>query len=378
MRRSLSAAAAFLFATSPALSQGGPPALPVTVSAPLAKRVTQWDEYSGRFEAVNTVEVRSRVSGFIDKIHFKDGQLVNAGDLLFTIDKRPFEIAAESARAEIARAKAQVDLGEHEVARAEPLVKSGAVTVRDLDQRRANLNVARASLKAAEATLRSAELNLEWAGVVAPISGRVSDRRVDAGNLVSGGQSGEATVLTNIVSMDPIHFVFDASEADYLRYARLNKKGERPSSRDVSNPVRIKLADEAEWTREGRMDFVDNQLNRRSGTMRGRAIVENKDQMLVPGIFARMRLFGGDVDALLIPDSAVVSDQAKKIVFVVGEGNIVVGKPVELGPIVDGLRVVKSGLLPTDRIVIEGLANPAVRPGAKVAPQMGEIKTAEK
>ncbi len=370
--------AAVVLGAPPVSSQGAPPPLPVTVAPPLAKRITQWDEYSGRFEAVNNVEVRARVSGLIDKINFKDGQIVKAGELLFTIDKRPFEIAVAIARAEIARSNAQIGLGEAEVARAAPLVKSGIVTQRDFDQRQANLNVARASLQAAEANVKMAELNLEWAEVNAPISGRVSDRRVDAGNLVSGGQSGAATVLTNIVSLDPIHFVFDASEADYLRYTRLGRAGARPTSREVENPVRIKLSDEEEWTREGKMDFVDNQLNPRSGTMRGRALVENGDQVLSPGLFGKLRLFGGDVDALLIPDASIVADQARKIVLVVGADNVIVGKPVELGPIVDGLRVVKSGLDVGDRVVIEGIANPAVRQGAKVEPREGEIKTAAK
>lgn len=369
--------AILLGSIAPAFAQGGPPALAVTVAPPIAKRITQWDEYSGRFEAVNTVEVRPRVSGFIDKLHFKDGQLVKAGDLLFTIDQRPFQLAVETARAEIARTEAQVELGVNEVERALPLVKSGAVTQRDLEQRQSALAVARAARQAAEASLKIAELNLEWTEVRAPIDGRISDRRTGAGNLVSGGQQG-ATLLTTIVPTDPIHFIFEASEADHLRYVRLAKSGSRPSSREVSNPVRIKLADEETWTREGKMDFVDNQLNPRSGTMRGRAVVENADQLLSPGLFGKLRLFGGDIDALLVPDAAIVADQARKIVFVVGSDSVVVGKPVELGPLAEGLRVVKSGLDPSDRVIIEGIANPAVRPGAKVDAKPGEIATAAK
>ncbi len=370
--------AALALSPAPAAAQqGAPPAFPVTVSPPLAKRITQWDEYSGRFEAVNTVDVRPRVSGFIDKIHFKDGEIVKKGDLLFTIDQRPFEIAVESAKAEIARAEAQVALGVNEVERATPLVKSGAVTARDLDQRQANLSVARSAAQAAEAAMKTAALNLEWTEVRAPIGGRISDRRVDAGNLVSGGQVG-ATLLTTIVSLDPIHFVFEVSEADHLRYSRLGIDGSRPSSRETGNPVRIRLADEATFSRQGAMNFVDNQLNPRSGTIRGRAVVANADQLLSPGVFARVQLFGGEIDALLVPDAAIVSDQARKIVLTVGEGDVVVPKPVVLGPIYEGLRVVTSGLAASDRVVIEGLANPFVRPGAKVAPQPGEIKTAEK
>jgi len=353
----------------------GPPAPTVSVAQPVAKRITIWDEYSGRFEAVETVEVRPRVSGFVDKVHFKDGQVVKAGDPLFTIDPRPFEIAAESARAEIARARAQVALALSEVERAAPLVKSGAVTERDFTQRSANLNVTEAQLQVAEANLKAAELNLEWTVVKAPISGRISDRKVDIGNLVIGGSQG-TTLLTTIVSLDPIHFIFDTSESDYLRYVRLGLAGQRDASQDAASPVRIKLADEADWLHEGRMDFLDNQFNPRSGTMRGRAILDNKDQVFAPGIFARLRLFGGEVDGLLVPDSAVVSDQMRKVVFVVGDDGVVKAAAVTLGPVVDGLRVVKSGLEASDKVVLDGLANPMVRAGAKVVPEPGEIKAA--
>jgi membrane fusion protein, multidrug efflux system len=354
-----------------------PPPLSVTVAPPLAKRITTWDEYSGRFQAVERVEVRPRVSGFIEQVHFKDGSLIKAGDPLFTIDKRPFEIAVESAKAEIARQEAQVQLTEADVERAEPLAKSKVMSGQVFDQRKASLAGAQAQLLSAKAALKSAELNLEWAEVRAPISGRISDKKVDAGNLVAGGQAG-ATLLATIVSLDPIHFVFDVAEADYLRYARLNLSGERPSSRETANPVKVKLADEAEWTHEGRMNFVDNALNERSGTLRGRAVFDNKDGLLTPGVFARLALFGGDADAFLVPDSAIVSDQAKKIVFTVGEDNVVKASPVTLGPIAEGLRVIKSGLKADDRVVIEGLANPAVRPGAKVTATPGAIAVAGK
>ena len=350
--------------------------MPVTVAAPMAKRVTQWDEFSGRFEAVAQVEVRARVSGFIDKIHFKDGQLVNVGDLLFTIDKRPFEIAVESAEAEVARNKAQVDIAELQVERGAALVKSKNIPDAEYDQRKANLAVARAQLKTAEAAVRNAELNLDWTDVRAPLAGRISDRKVDAGNLIQGGQQG-ATLLATIVTLDPIRFVFDVSESDYLRYTRLFLSGAMASARDSVNPVRIRLADESEWTRGGKVDFVDNTLSPRSGTMRTRAVVENKNQLLTPGIFGRVQLFGGEYDALLIPDSAIVSDQARKIVFTVGDNNVVQAKPVKLGPLVDGLRVIREGLAATDNVVLDGLANPMVRPGAKVVPQKGEIKTAD-
>jgi membrane fusion protein, multidrug efflux system len=354
-----------------------PPPLPVTVAPPLAKRITTWDEYSGRFQAVERVEVRPRVSGFVEQVHFKDGSLVKAGDLLFTLDKRSFAIAVESAKADVARQEAQVQLTEADVERAEPLAKSKVMSGQVFDQRKASLAGAQAQLAAAQAALKSAELNLEWTEVRAPIAGRISDKKVDAGNLVAGGQAG-ATLMATIVPLDPIHFVFDVAEADYLRYARLNIAGERPSSRETANPVKVKLADETEFTREGRMNFVDNALNERSGTLRGRAVFDNKDGLLTPGVFARLALFGGEAESFLVPDSAIVSDQAKKIVFTVGEDNVVKASPVVLGQISEGLRVIKSGLKADDRIVIEGLANPAVRPGAKVTPTPGAITVAGK
>lgn len=367
---------AFSTTVSDGMAQGAPPAPPVTVASPLARKVTLWDEYTGRFEAREQVEIRARVSGFIEQIHFKDGQMVTKGDLLFTIDRRPFALAVEGARADVERAKAQVALAEGEVERAEGLTQNRTITARDVDTRKANLSAARATQQAAESVLKNAELNLEWTHVRAPIAGRISDRRVDAGNLIAGGSG--ATLLTNIISVDPISFTFEASEADYLRYSRLTQNGNRPGGRESADPVRVRLADETEWKREGQMEFVDNQLNAKSGTIRGRATFANKDQFLTPGTFGRMRLFGGEVDALLVPDAVIVSDQTSKIVLVVGEGNKVIPKPVKLGPIVDGLRVIRSGLAAGDKVIVNGIANPMVRPGGSVTPQPGEIKPAAK
>ncbi|MEQ1577118.1 MAG: efflux RND transporter periplasmic adaptor subunit [Hyphomicrobium sp.] len=372
--RSVISLTALALASGAGIAQSGPaPAPTVTVANPLNKRIATWDEYSGRFEAIESVEIRARVSGFIDKVQFKDGQIVKAGDPLYIIDPRPFQMASDIAKAEVARSKAQVELAENEVERARPLLKSSTVTERDFDQRVANLNVSRAQLQSAQASLKVAELNHAWTQVTAPVSGRISDSKVDVGNLVTGGPSG-ATLLTTIVSLAPIHFVFDVSESDYLRYARMNTSGERVSSRDTSNPVKVKLADEADFVHEGNMDFVDNQLNARSGTMRGRAVLANKDQLLQPGLFGRVKLFGGEIDALLVPDAAIVSDQMRKIVFLVGDGDTIVSKPVTLGPLYEGLRVIKSGLTVADRVVVDGIANPMVRPGAKITPKPGEIK----
>jgi multidrug efflux system membrane fusion protein len=350
-----------------------PPPPSVTVSKPLQKSITEWDEYTGRFTAVETVEIRARVSGFIESIHFKEGQIVKQGDLLFVIDPRPFKIAVDQAKADVERAQAKLEIATHDVDRATPLARSATITDRELDTRKSVQRDAAGGVGSAEAALKQAELNLEWTSVRAPISGRISDRRVDAGNLIVGGSTG-ATLLSAIVSLDPIQFVFDGSEADFIRYLRLAAAGARPSSRDVQNPVAVRLADEKDFTHLGRMDFVDNVLNPKTGTIRGRAIFENKDGLLTPGFFGRLRLFGGKRETLLVPDSAVASDQASKIVFTVADDGTVGTKKVELGPIVEGLRVVRSGLEPTDRIVIDGLQR--ARPGQKVTPESGKIEAA--
>ena len=350
-----------------------PPAPPVTVAHPLQKNITEWDEYTGRFQAVETVEVRARVSGFIDQVHVNEGQLVKQGDLLFVIDQRPFELAVEQATADVERARAKLEIASLDVQRATPLVESQTVTGREFDTRKSTERDAAGQVASAQAALKTAQLNLEWTEVRAPIAGRISDRRVDAGNLITGGING-ATLLSVIVSIDPIHFVFDGSEADFIRYLRLARTGARQSSRDAQNPVAVRLADETEFAHQGRMDFVDNTINPKTGTIRGRAIFDNKDGFLTPGFFGRLRLFGGQHDALLVPDSAIASDQSRKIVFSVADDGTVGLKLVELGPIVDGLRVIRSGLAATDRIVIDGVQR--ARPGQKVKAEDGEIKTA--
>jgi RND family efflux transporter MFP subunit len=367
----MAVASALVFASSSPLN-AQPKAPEVTVANPVLKKVVQWDEYTGQFEALRRVEVRARVSGELVKIHFTDGQTVTAGDILFTIDPRPFEIAVEAARADVARAKAQIALTGNDLERAEQLIKSKTLTQRDFDQRNANHDVAKAQLQSAEAALRNAELNLEWTSVRAPIDGRISDRKIDAGNLVPGGQVG-ASPLTTIVSLNPIHFVFNVPEPDYVRYSRLASR-----QRASGNPVQIRLADEKEWTRNGQMNFIDNQLNGKSGTIRARAVLENTDFLLTPGTFGRLRLFGGEAEALLIPDAAVVSDQSRKVVYTVGPDNKIQAKPVTLGPIEETLRVITAGLSRDDRVVISGLANPAVRSGAVVAPLPGNIILATK
>jgi RND family efflux transporter MFP subunit len=367
---------ALVFGSSSTLN-AQPKAPEVTVANPVLKTIVQWDEHTGQFEAVRRVEVRARISSELMKIHFTDGQTVKAGDTLFTIDPRPFEIAVEAARAEVARAKAQIAVTASDLDRAEQLTPSRVLTQRDFDQRKANHDMAKAQLQSAEAALRNADLNLEWTSVRAPIDGRISDRKVDVGNLVSGGQVG-ASLLTTIVSLHPIHFVFNVSEPDYVRYSRLAVNGQRPSSSVPGTPVQIRLAEEKEWTRNGQMNFIDNQLNGKSGTIRARAMLANEDLFLTPGTFGRLRLFGGQVEALLIPDAAVVSDQSRKVVYTVGPDNKIQAKPVTLGQIEETLRVVMTGLSRDDRVVISGLANPAVRSGTIVAPAMGNIMLATK
>jgi multidrug efflux system membrane fusion protein len=355
----------------PTSTSAPPPA--VTVSQPLQKSITEWDEYTGRFTPLETVEIRARVSGFIDSVHFHEGQIVKKDDLLFVIDQRPYQIAVEQANADIQRAQAKLDIATQDVNRATSLLQDRTLTEREFDTRKSIQRDASGQLASANAALKQAQLNLEWTEVRAPIAGRISDKRVDAGNLITGGQTG-ATLLSVIVSLDPIHFVFDGSETDFLHYLRLAAAGTRPSSRDTPNPVAVRLADETEFTHMGRMDFVDNAINPKTGTIRGRAIFDNKDGFLTPGFFGRLRLFGGTHDALLIPDGAIASDQANKIVFTVADDGTVGTKRVELGPIIDGLRVVRSGLAPTDRIVIDGL--PRARPGQKVTAENGAIKAA--
>jgi multidrug efflux system membrane fusion protein len=357
----------------PAANAAAPPPPPVTVARPLQKKITEWDEYTGRFTALESVEVRARVSGYIDSVHFNEGQMIKQGDLLFVIDPRPYQLAVEQAKADLERAKAKLEIASLDVQRGAPLARSQALTERELDTRKSTERDAAGQVGSADAALKQAELNLEWTEVRAPIGGRISDKRVDAGNLITGGATG-ATLLTLIVSIDPIHFVFDGSEADFLRYVRLAAAGGRPSSRDVQNPVSVRLADETEFKHEGRMDFVDNVINPKTGTIRGRAIFDNKDGLLTPGFFGRLRLFGGQHEALLVPDGAVASDQSAKIVFTVADDGTVGTKLIELGPMVDGLRVIRSGLAPTDRIVIDGLQR--ARPGQKVTAQDGKIEAA--
>lgn len=355
-----------------AQSKPQPPA--VTVAKPLKQLITEWDEFTGRFEAVETVNIQSRVSGTLSKIHFTDGEIVRKNDLLFTIDKRPFEIAVQQAKASMEETKAGLELAESDVSRAKPLLNKGNLSRSEYDTRVARKLQAQARLGVAEAQLRQARLNLEWTEVKAPISGRISDSRIDVGNLISGGQA-NATLLTKIVSLDQIHFTFFGSETDFLKYTRLATTGKRPSSREAPNPVKVRLADETVYKHSGQMDFIDNELDPNSGTIRARAVFDNRSLLLTPGLFGRLRLYGGKTEALLIPDTAISSNQANKVVLTVDKGGTVGAKVITVGPIIDGLRVVRSGLTDKDTIIINGLQR--ARPGQKVTPEPGKITVKE-
>jgi RND family efflux transporter MFP subunit len=360
--------------STPALAQMPPPV--VITSKPLSHQVQRWEEFSGPFEAVKQVEVRARVSGLLDKIRFADGDLVKQGDILFEIEPRPFQIAVDGAKADVERNRAQVIIAERDFQRGQTLATDKFMSTRDIDQRRLALDVAKAQLASAQAALENAELNLEWTRVRAPISGRVSDRRIDAGNFITQGGQMTATLLTTIVTLDPIHFVFEESESDFLRGKRRAAAPGNTERAQVTNIARIRLADETEWSHEGAVNFIDNQINQRSGTIRGRVVLPNPGLMLTPGVFGRVQLLSDDRPALLVPDVAIVSDQTSKLVMVVGPDRIVAARAVKLGPIFGGLRIVDSGLADTDEIIVGGLANPMVRPGVKVETRPGEIHLA--
>lgn len=351
------------------------PAAPtVTVSAPLQREVVEYDEFTGQFAAVESVELRSRVSGYLQSHHFEEGQIVKKGDLLFVIDPRPFEAALASARAQLGQAEARVELANRQLARSAQLRERDFVAASTYDERLQEQRVAVASVEIAKAAVRTAELDLEFSRILAPVGGRIGRREVSDGNLVSGGAGSGNTLLTNIVSTDPIYFVFDMSEQDFIAYQRAVQSGKLQSTRE-SVPVFARLRDEPEWPREGKLNFVDNQVNRSAGTIRARAVFPNADGFLTPGQFGRIRLPGSEpYKALLIPDSAILTDQSQKIVMVVGADGTVAAKVIRPGPIYDGLRIVRSGLAPDDRVIINGLVR--ARPGARVTPQSGEIKGA--
>jgi RND family efflux transporter MFP subunit len=340
-----------------------PPVMPVTVATPIAQEVMDWDDYVGRFEAINNVDIKPRSTGYLQSVHFTDGQYVRKGQLLFTIDARTAEAALAQARAQLARAQATLTNARTELARSRTLAASQAASQEEVESRTAALRAGAADVAAAQAAVRTQSLAVGFTRVLAPISGRVSERKVDPGNAVTADQ----TVLTTIVSTDPLHFSFEGSEALLLKYERQNS-GDR-----TGTPVRIRLQDEADYVHAGKLDFVDNRIDTGAGTIRARAIVPNPDNFLKPGMFGHMRLAGtGAYHALLIPDTAVVTDAARRVVYVVGGDGTVAAKPVQLGPLIGNLRVVRSGLNANDRVVIDGVQR--ARPGQKVQPTPGRIQ----
>jgi RND family efflux transporter MFP subunit len=339
----------------------------------LQREVVDWDEYIGRFSADEDVQLVARVSGPVVRVGFRDGRDVRQGDLLFVIDQRPFRATLAEAEASVASASASLVNAQAQARRGQELLEFDAISREEADDLAAALRTARAQLAAAQARRQTARLDLSFTEVRAPISGRVSNRMVDVGDFVTAGQ----TELTRVVRINPIRFSFDGAEAFYLKYIRQDAGGERRSSRYAPNPVEIQLADEPDFRWRGRMAFLNNGISPETGTISAYAMVDNPDGFLVPGMFGRARLLGsGTYQAMLVPDEAILTDQTRKLVFVLGKGNKVSPRPVQTGPMVEGLRVIREGLAPTERIVIDGLAR--MQPGMVVTPRKGQIKTRAK
>jgi RND family efflux transporter MFP subunit len=339
----------------------------VSVAAALERQVTEWDEFTGRVEAVESVEIRPRVTGYIESVNFSEGSTVRKGDLLFVIDPRPYRAELSKAEAELARAVARSELAASDAARSKSLVDINAVSREEYDTRVNASREATASVAAARAAVDAAKLDLEFTRVTSPIAGRVSKAAITAGNLVTGG-SNAATLLTTVVSLDPIYVTFEGDEQIYLKYTALAQRGERQSSRDAANPVLMGLANEDDYPRRGSMVFVDNQVDPRTGTIRARASFDNKDGFLTPGLFARVKLLGhNSFNAVLVDDRAIGTDQSQKFVYVVDAENKVVYRPVKVGRLTDGLRIVLQGLQPGETVIVNGLQR--VRPGVVVAPE---------
>lgn len=347
-----------------------PPAAPpppaVSVVQPIAREVVEWDEYTGRLESPEMVEVRARVSGYLDKVHFKEGKEVKKGDLLITIDRRPYKADLDRATADFQKAQSQTELARSDADRARRLIETKAISVEDFDTKTRTYTSAQAAEKSAQATLDSARLSYEFTEIHAPINGRIGRALVTEGNLVSGGLGGAgSTMLTTIVSQDPLHCYVDVDERSILKYLQLRKEGSRVSALDAEIPVEVALANETGFPRKGYVDFVDNKVDPTTGTVRCRGVIPNPDRSLGPGFFARLRLPGsGKYQALLLPDRAFGSDQAQKFVYVVNAEKKVEFRPVKIGPIIDGLRVVTSGLKNGEQVIVEGLMR--VRPGIPV------------
>lgn len=371
LRLSASAMLALGACSLGACSKKAPPPAPpplVVTAHPLQQRVIDWDDFVGRFEAVDSVDVRPRVSGYLDRIDFRDGDIVRKGQVLFEIDPRPYQAALDQARGIEAHDEAALNDATIERKRAEGLFAARAISQQELTTRIATEQQASADRLSAQAAVRTAELNLGWTKVTAPITGRVSDRRVAPGNLITADQ----TLLTNIVDLDPIRFSFVGPESIYLKYERANQAGTRISSRRMANPVLIRLQDETSYRWQGHMDFVDNQLDTQSGTIRGRAVVPNPNYFLTPGLFGHLRLLGsGSYATLLVPDAAVVTDQTRQVVYVVNPQGLVSERLVTTGTLVGEMRVIRQGLTPEDVVIVDGLTR--ARPGQKVRTREAQL-----
>ncbi|WP_257387428.1 efflux RND transporter periplasmic adaptor subunit [Tahibacter caeni] len=347
---------------------GPPPQMPppqVSVATVVQKDVTLWDEFTGRIEAVDKVEVRPRVAGYLDKVNFEEGRQVKKGDLLFQIDDREYRAAHSRAAAEVERARSRAALAQRQLERSRQLVANKLVARNDVDLREDELAQALADVKATQAAAEQARLNLEFTRVTAPIDGRVGKALVTPGNLVAPGSS----LLTTVVSLDPVYVSFEGDENTYLRYQGLERAGELPSAREAGNPVRMGLADEEGFPHTGSMNFIDNELDAGTGTIRARAVFSNKEGRFTPGLFARVQLLGsGAQSALLINDRAVLTDQDRKFVYVIGPENKALRRDVKLGAQVDGLRIVTDGLAANDRVVVNGVQK-VFFPGMPVDPQ---------
>jgi RND family efflux transporter MFP subunit len=361
---SLVSTAAIAACTRASAQQVAPPPPQVTVAPVLERDVTEWDEFTGRLQAVDTVEIRPRVSGFVSAVRFSEGAMVHRGDVLFQIDPRPFQADVDRLRAELARAHATVERANSELGRAERLQSENAMSSEERDRRASFAQESAAQVAAVEAALRAAELNLEFTQVTSPIDGRASRAIVTEGNLVSSGP-GQATLLTTVVSLDPVYAYFDADEQIFLKYTAGAGKGANRGA--IDRRVQMALASDDGYPHEGRLDFLDNQVDSATGTIRGRAIFGNADGRLTPGLFVRLRLAGnGSYEGLLIQDRAVGTDLSKKFVYVVSPKNEIEYRPVTLGPIVNGLRVVLDGLRAGEPVVVDGLQR--IRPGVRVQP----------
>ena len=366
----ITAAITFVFALMSCGDSGpqAPPAPPVTVAKPEKREIVDMDEYVGRFVAVDMVEIRSRVSGYLDRVNFQDGGIVQAGDLLISIDKRPFQNTLDQAKGALDQARANLAFTEADLNRAQRLVSDKTISEQAFDQRMQAKRNAEASVASNEAAVRQAQLDLQFTELRAPVTGRIGDRRVAPGNLVTGGTTGNTSLLATIVSIDPIRFEFTADEGAFLRYARLSNSGKDAESRYNSMPIELKLLDETDFTHKGTIDFVDNVIDQSSGTIRERALLPNPNGLFTPGMFARVRVPSSPkYEALLVPDVAIGTEQIRKFVFVVDGENTVRQKYVTLGTLQGSMRVIKSGLDSDDRVIVNGLMR--ARQGVKVTPQ---------